>query len=139
MSYGTLVIVDGVYRPAAPHDDARRRGIARLTPGEEEALLPRPPIVKTGGCTLDMEINCTDRAYLWGGDKMPYITDVVVEHKKTIRRLSTTANPIASAKRLIAEYAGYQEAAKFRGRAIALSRIHSTISGEVFRFALGGR
>lgn len=55
---------------------------------------------------------------------------------KRLDRIASSKNPIKSAKSAISEYAGCYEAAMVRKRAIALSRIRLSISGEQFRFRL---
>lgn len=55
---------------------------------------------------------------------------------KRIDRIASSKNPMKSAKSVVAEYAGCYEAAMVRKRAVALSRIRLSISGEEFRFRL---
>lgn len=136
MNYGTIVIVDGSFQAPPNPSPEGRRGFARMERGMDGALRPPMPAPKSGGTTLVMELHYNKNAYLYGGPKSPIITKVPVSYSKTVRRLSTSGGPVASAKRLVAEYAGCAEAHKVRGRAIALSRIHRSISGEVFRFPL---
>lgn len=135
MSYGTLVIMDGSpvrnERPAEPYNR-----FVRLGPGPDGAIYPRPPDRTTGITTFFVELNYSDRAYLYGGIRNSYIAEIPVGYKKAINRLAPGGNPLSSATNFIAQFAGCSEAKKVRGRAIALSRIHGTISGETFRFPL---
>lgn len=55
---------------------------------------------------------------------------------KRIERIASSKNPMKAAKAMVAEYAGCREAAMVRKRAVALSRIKLSISGEDFRFRL---
>lgn len=55
---------------------------------------------------------------------------------KRIDRIASSKNPMKAAKAAVAEYAGCYEAAMVRKRAVALSRIRLSISGEEFRFRL---
>lgn len=55
---------------------------------------------------------------------------------KRIDRIASSKNPMKAAKAMVAEYAGCREAAMVRKRAVALSRIRLSISGEDFRFRL---
>ena len=136
MNYGTIVIVDGSFQAPPVSSPEGRRGFARMERGVDGALRPLTPVLKSGGTTLVMELHYNKNAYLYGGPKSPIITKVPVSYSKTVRRLSDSGGPVASAKRLVSEYAGCSEAHKVRGRAIAMSRIRSSISGEVFRFPL---
>lgn len=135
MNYGTIEIIDGVFK-TPPVDGRLRRGMTRLTPGPDGVLAPPVPVAKSGVFTFVMKLHYNQYAYLWGGSKGPAISGVPVSYSKTITRLADPSNPVAAAKKFVVEYAGCDEAAKFRGRAIALSRIHKTISREEFRFPL---
>lgn len=137
MSYGTLVMMDGLHRQPPPPPSAPRNGFVGMDTGEDGAFVPRPPSQRAGANTFVVELNYTKRAYLYGGDKKPVVTDTPVGYRKTFRRLAPGGNPLKAAKEFISEFAGCPEARKVRGRAIALSRMHGTISGEVFRFPLG--
>lgn len=55
---------------------------------------------------------------------------------KRIDRIASSKNPMKAAKSAVAEYAGCREASMVRKRAVALSRIRLSISGEEFRFRL---
>lgn len=136
MNYGTLVIVDGVDAPPPSDDGRSRRGLVRMTPDEDGTLAPRVPMPKVGKTMLQLQLHYSQKARLYGGEKAPILTDLTVSYDRSVSRLSSRSNPIASAKSLVSHYAGCYEAAKFRGRALALARIHKTISGEVFRFPL---
>lgn len=135
MNYGTLVIVDGVYQPPQSSPEGRR-GFARLERGNDGAL--RPPVLmsKPGSTTFVVDLFYNERAYLYGGWKNPTFAGLNTDYSRSVRRLAPGGNPLAAAKRVVSEYAGCDEAHKVRGRAIALSRIRKTISGEVFRFPL---
>lgn len=136
MNYGTIRIVDGVFKAPPIQDGRLRRGFTRLTPGPDGVLAPPMPTAKSGASTFVMNLHYNQYAYLWGGTKGPVPSRVPVRYSKTVTRLADPSNPVAAAKDLVVEYAGCDEGAKFRGRAIALSRIHNTISGEEFRFPL---
>lgn len=138
MSYGTLVMMDGSYRQPLPPPSAPRNGFVGMDRDPDGAFIPPPPSQRSGGNTFVVELNYTERAYLYGGEKNPIVTDFPVGYKKTFNRLAQGGNPLADATNFIAQFAGCSEARKVRGRAIALSRIHATISGDVFRFPLGG-
>lgn len=138
MNYGTVEIVDGIFKAPPPPDGRMRRGFARMAPGPDGVLAPPAQAAKPGASTFVMNLYYNGYAYLWGGTKGPAISGVPVRYSKTIRRLADPSNPVADAKELVVEYAGCDEGAKFRGRAIALSRMHRTISGEEFRFPLEG-
>lgn len=60
-----------------------------------------------------------------------------ISYSKSFKRLASGGNPLADAKRFVAQIAGCDEAKKLRGRVIALSRIKKTIYGQDFRFRLG--
>ena len=136
MNYGTLVIVDGVYQPPSPKDPNGRRGLVRMERGEDGAFRPPTLMSKPGATTFVLDLFYNERAYLYGGPKNPIITGIRTNYTKSLKRLASGGNPVAGAKLLVSEFAGCDEAHKVRGRAIALSRIHKTISGEVFRFPL---
>lgn len=150
MNYGTLVIVDGSFRPSPPPAPQGRRGLARMEMGPDGAL--RPPLLaqNTGLTTLVLDLHYNDLARLYADNNFlrrrgpdnpdgqytgPIVTDMPVGYNKTVKRLAT-GQTISSAKRLVSEFAGCSEAHKVRGRAIALLRMRKTISGEVFRFPL---
>jgi hypothetical protein len=59
-----------------------------------------------------------------------------ISYSKKINRIASSKNPMKAAKSIISEYAGCDEASIVRKRAIALSRIRLSISGEEFRFRL---
>jgi hypothetical protein len=64
-------------------------------------------------------------------------TDVRVSYSRSYKRLASGGNTLKDAKEFISRFAGCDEAHKVRGRAIALARTRTSISGEVFRFPLG--
>lgn len=61
-----------------------------------------------------------------------------ISYSRSFKRLASGGNPLADAKRFVAQIAGCDEAKKLRGRVIALSRIKKTVYGQDFRFRLGG-
>lgn len=137
MNYGTIRIIDGIPESTLASDASTRRGLVRMERGSDGALAPIVSSAKSKVTTLVVELHYNDRAYLYAGQKSPTITSVYVGYSKSIKRLAQGDNSLGSATRLVSELAGCDEARKVRGRAIALSRIHKTISEETFRFRLG--
>ena len=135
MNYGVLKIVDGTYQQTSSNSNSTR-GFSRMELGADGAYAPSVLSSKPGSTTLVIDLYYNDYAYLYAGRKAPSITSVSVSYSKSIRKLARSGNPLASATKIIADLAGCDEAHKVRGRAIALSRIRKTISGESFRFQL---
>lgn len=135
MNYGNLTIVDGTYVPASHEDEGLRRGLVRIN----GALQPKAGTgVRAGGTTFLVDLHYHDRAYSYGTGKGFYATDIGVSYSRSYKRLAAGGNTLKDAKEFVSRFAGCEEAHKLRGRAIALSRIRSSISGEVFRFPLEG-
>lgn len=136
MNYGTLVIIDGVFQPSLPPPSQGRMGLARMERGPDGALAPTSLSQKPGGTTFVVELNYNDNARLYVEGKSPAATRIPVGYSKTYTRVAPSGSPLRAATDFVAKYAGCDEAQKVRRRAIALSRIHKTISGETFRFSL---
>jgi hypothetical protein len=94
-------------------------GYLRLNDG----ILPNGSSVG-GPLSFSIGLECSQRA-----------SSLSAIFSKTINRISPY-NPMKSAKKIISEYAGCGEASMVRNRAIALSRMRVSISGETFRFRL---
>jgi len=132
VNYGTLVITDGVFQPSLPPPSQGRMGLVRM----DGALAPTSLSQKPGGTTFVVELNYNDNARLYVSGKSPAATRIPVGYSKTYTRVSPGGSPLRAATEFVSKYAGCDEAHKVRRRAIALSRIHKTISGETFRFHL---
>lgn len=132
-SYGTVVIEDGIYKPSPISDEAQRRAPVRMA-GEPAAI--RPKIIPKGSLkTFVVNLHYTkSKDILSGGGIIP--SGIFVSYDKQFRRISSDKNPVRDVKSFIANIAGCAEASKIRRRMIALSRIHDTISEEVFRFGV---
>jgi hypothetical protein len=128
-----LRIVDGVYVPSAHKDEGLRRGLVRIGGALQPAVGSE---IKPGGTTFLVDLHYHDSAFSYGTGKGFYATDVRVSYSRSYKRLASGGNTLKDAKEFISRFAGCDEAHKVRGRAIALSRIRSSISGEVFRFPL---
>lgn len=137
MNYGTIKIVDGILKSTTDSNSSRRRGLVRMEQDADGAFAPRPSASASKSTTLVVDLYYNDHAYLYAGRKAPIATSVYVGYSKSVKRLAQGGNPVGSATRLVSDIAGCDEAKKFRGRAIALSRIRKTISEETFRFRLG--
>ncbi len=133
MNYGTLTIVDGVYRPSSHKDEGRRRGLVRIGGALQPAMGSE---IKPGGTTFLVDLHYHDTAFSYGSGKGFYATDVRVSYSRSYKRLASGGNTLKDAKEFISRFAGCDEAHKVRGRAIALARTRTSISGEVFRFPL---
>jgi len=132
VSHGKLVLIDGVYSYPEASDDQRRRGYTRMG-----ALAPRVgPSIKPGGTTFVVELNYRDSAYFYRQGRRPFAADIAIQYSREFKRLASGGNPLKDAVSFIAPFSGCDEAKKVRGRAIALSRIRKSISGETFRFPL---
>ena len=133
MNYGTLRIVDGVYVPPSHRDEGLRRGLVRIGGALQPAVGSE---IKPGGMTFLVDLYYQDSAFSYGSGKGFYATDVRVSYSRSYKRLASGGNTLKDAKDFISRFAGCDEAHKVRGRAIALSRIKNSISGETFRFPL---
>lgn len=105
--------------------------------GPDGALAPPVLSARPESPTVVIELRYNYYAQKYAGGKAPLITSVPISYSKSIKRLAKSGNPLGSATSLISQLAGCDEAKMVRGRAIALSRIHKTISGEAFKFRLG--
>lgn len=135
-SYGTVVINDGVYEfKNEIQDDAERRGVARYSDQYVPEIFPK--ILKSSSDlkSFDMNIFYRDYKYVYHGFSS-LATNFQVEYQKKITRISSAKNPLKDVKSYVAEYSDCYEAQKIRKKAIALSRMKTTISGEVFRFGV---
>ena len=134
-SYGTAVIIDGVFveQNSLPSESERRSAV-RYSDRVESEISPKL-ITNNSESTFLINLYYRDykRTYQ---EEVLQSTNSVVEFKKTFRRVASTKNAIADLKKIVANYAGNIEAGKIRRRSIALGKIHKTISGEVFKFPL---
>lgn len=136
-SYGTVFIQDGIYiaQDQTPTDE-ERRGFVRYSndyvPEISPKFYPRSSELKT----FTVDLKYSDYKYVYRQGRRPAATNLSIEYDKQLRRITADKNSIAEAKSFIARYAGCDEAHKFRKRAIALSKIHNSISNEVFRFGI---
>lgn len=136
MNYGTLVITDGVFQSSLSPPSQGRMGLVRMERGVDGALAPTSLSQKPDRTTFVVELNYNDNARLYISGKSPSATRIPVGYSKTYTRVSPGGSPLRAATEFVSNYAGCDEAQKVRRRAIALSRIHKTISGEAFRFPL---
>lgn len=132
MNFGTLVIIDGSHHQDAPSDAAFRRGLVRIDGALAPPLAPRS---NYPGVSFVVELNYSAPVHAMSGG-LQNVANMNVSYAKRYRRLASEGNPLKDAKNFVANFAGCDEAHKLRKRAIALSRIKRSISGEVFRFPL---
>jgi hypothetical protein len=133
VNYGTLRIVDGVYMPSSHKEEGLRRGLVRIGGALRPALGSE---IKPGGTTFLVDLHYEDRAFSYGSGKGFYATELRVSYSRSYKRLASGGNTLKDAKEFVSRFAGCEEAHKLRKRAIALSRIRNSISGESFRFPL---
>ena len=127
-SYGTVVIQDGVYSTSKPEGTS---GFATY-PLSESVLSPTfSP--KADAKTFVVDIHYLDYKYIYSGQKI-LPTVLPVNYDKRYARVASDKNTVGQVKSFIAQFAGCTEAQKVRRRAIALSKIHKSISDYTFIF-----
>jgi hypothetical protein len=132
MNRGTLVIIDGVYSFSDSEDKSGRRGLARIGAlGPSASSSPNP-----GGSTFVVELNYSESSYAFRSGRRPFAANLTIQYSRQFRRISSGGNVVKDAVSFVSNFSGCSEAKKVRGRAIALSRIRASISGETFRFPL---
>jgi hypothetical protein len=136
MSYGNVYIQDGVYVQSEQiPTDQERRGFVRYSSDYVPEILPKFYPRSSELKTFTVDLAYRDYKYVYRQGKRA-ATNLSIEYDKQIRRITAEKNSISQVKSFIAQYAGCDEAHKFRKRAIALSKIHNSISDEVFRFGI---
>jgi|688.fasta_scaffold715721_1 hypothetical protein len=127
-SYGTVVIQDGVYSTSKPEGTS---GFATY-PLSEGVLSPTfSPKAEAKAFVVD--IHYLDYKYIYSGQKI-LPTVLPVNYDKRYARVASDKNTVGQVKSFIAQFAGCTEAQKVRRRAIALSKIHKSISDYTFIF-----
>lgn len=136
-SYGTVVINDGVYEfNNKIQDDIERRGLVRYSDQYVPEVFPKVLKSSSDLKSFDMNIFYRDYKYVYHKNFSSLATNFQTEYQKKITRISSSKNPLKDVKSYVAEYSDCYEAQKIRKKAIALSRMRTTISGEVFRFGV---
>lgn len=133
-SYGTVVIQDGTYFPSSSLPDERQRRAPVRMAGEPPAIPPK--FVPSGDMkTFVVNLHYTKSSNIFsGGGVLP--SGLFVSYEKQFKRITSDKNPVRDVKFFVSQFSGCAEASKLRRRAIALSRIHNTISNETFRFGV---
>lgn len=136
-SYGTVSIQDGVYvyKDQTP-SERERRGFVRYSEEYVPEIFPKTFIKSNKLSSFAVDLKYRDYKYVYRQSGRPLATTLSTDYDKQFNRVASSKNPIADVKLFISEYAGCSEAHKLRKRAIALSRIHNSISEEVFRFGI---
>lgn len=135
-SFGTVVINDGVYEFSNEiQGDRERRGFVRYSDQNAPEIFPKIRRLSSDLKSFDINIFYRDYKYVYRNFSS-LATNFQVEYQKKITRITASKNPLKDVKSHVAEYSDCYEAQKIRKRAIALSRIRATISGEVFRFGV---
>jgi hypothetical protein len=137
-SYGTLSINDGAYTFSEPlqNNVEERRGLVRYSSDYVPEIFPKVYRLLNNTKSFDLNLFYRDYKYFYRQGSAPIATNLQVEYQKKTTRITSTKNPISDVKSFVSQYAGCDAAHKLRKRAIALARIHSSISDEVFRFGI---
>jgi len=136
-SYGTAQIQDGiyVYKDQTP-TERERRGFARYSEEYVSEIFPKSFVSSNDSSSFVVDLKYRDYKYVYRPSGRPLATNISTEYDKQFVRVASSKNPISDLKTFVATYSDCEEAAKLRKRAIALSRIHTSISDEVFRFRI---
>jgi hypothetical protein len=127
-SYGTVVIQDGVYSTSKPEGTS-----GFVTYPLSEGVLSPTFSPKADAKTFVVDIHYLDYKYIYSGQKI-LPTVLPANYDKRYIRVASDKNTVGQVKAFISQFAGCAEAQKVRRRAIAISKIHKSISDYTFRF-----
>ncbi len=134
-SYGTVSFQDGVYvQNEIIQNDRDRRGFVRYS--EEKEVYPKLTLNKNQqNKSFVIDLFYKNYKYVVNSGSVS-LTTIPVDYEKQYRVISSNKNTAKEIKSLVSNFSNCEEAHKIRKRIIALQKIKSSISQELFKFPI---